>query len=297
MKDRNATRIGESLANSVKALASAVKSLYKMMPVMMIVFVSLGIYLSTLLAFNTTWMVCILSFVIVVSSICIYSKSNNYGEAVLSLSAGLLTVYTVSWTFPLFVGFIVVWLLFTLIVLFIASVRLASKLETIYMESSFSIKIANKGDKEIRKILEGVSKSLENSLLMPDERAEVIRLFCFSKLSIENMPVALKWVNLYYSITKIPYLELASFVVAVIKSTIILEDGVPINEVFDFVYTVMRDTPISPKEFMEAFIKTKYILVSSGSTILYFESIKDFYLSNKPYDELEAFLKEKVDIQ
>lgn len=124
MKDRNTTRIGESLANSVKALASAVKSLYKVMPVMMIVFVSLGIYLSTLLAFNTTWMVCILSFVIVVSSICIYFKSNNYGEAVLSLSAGLFTVYTVSWTFPLFVGFIVVWLLFTLIVFLIASVKL-----------------------------------------------------------------------------------------------------------------------------------------------------------------------------
>ena len=147
------------------------------------------------------------------------------------------------------------------------------------------------------KQLEKISGSLENSVLSPEERAEILRFFSFRKVSIENMPVALKWVHIYYVITKINYLDLASFVVAVIKNTYVLDEGFSIDRIFDYIYSAMRDTPVSPQEFIDAFLKTKYILAATQNTILYFDTLKDFFATNQPYDKLEDYVQQKVVIE
>ena len=267
------------------------------MPLLIITFVPSVIYLSVKLATSTSWMICILSFVIVLSSLLVYFKSKKYGEAVLALSAGLLTVYTVNWTLSLFIGFITVWLLFTVVVFFIISVRLAAKIETIYIDCTVGLNIPKEQTKAAIKQLEKISGSLENSVLSPEERAEILRFFSFRKVSIENMPVALKWVHIYYVITKINYLDLASFVVAVIKNTYVLDEGFSIDRIFDYIYSAMRDTPVSPQEFIDAFLKTKYILAATQNTILYFDTLKDFFATNQPYDKLEDYVQQKVVIE
>lgn len=297
MKKSSQSGVASSLSDSFKALCAAIKSLYKLMPLLIITFVSSVMYLSVKLATSTSWMVCILSFVIVLSSLLVYFKSKNYGEAVLALSAGLLTVYTVNWTLSLFIGFITVWLLFTVVVFFIISVRLAAKIETIYIDCTVGLNIPKEQTKAAIKQLEKISGSLENSVLSPEERAEILRFFSFRKVSIENMPVALKWVHIYYVITKINYLDLASFVVAVIKNTYVLDEGFSIDRIFDYIYSAMRDTPVSPQEFIDAFLKTKYILAATQNTILYFDTLKDFFATNQPYDKLEDYVQQKVVIE
>ena len=297
MKKSSQSGVASSLSDSFKALCAAIKSLYKLMPLLIITFVPSVIYLSVKLATSTSWMICILSFVIVLSSLLVYFKSKNYGEAVLALSAGLLTVYTVNWTLSLFIGFITVWLLFTVVVFFIISVRLAAKIETIYIDCTVGLNIPKEQTKAAIKQLEKISGSLENSVLSPEERAEILRFFSFRKVSIENMPVALKWVHIYYVITKINYLDLASFVVAVIKNTYVLDEGFSIDRIFDYIYSAMRDTPVSPQEFIDAFLKTIYILAATQNTILYFDTLKDFFATNQPYDKLEDYVQQKVVIE
>ncbi len=297
MKKSSQSGVASSLSDSFKALCAAIKTLYKLMPLLIITFVPSVIYLSVKLATSTSWMICILSFVIVLSSLLVYFKSKKYGEAVLALSAGLLTVYTVNWTLSLFIGFITVWLLFTVVVFFIISVRLAAKIETIYIDCTVGLNIPKEQTKAAIKQLEKISGSLENSVLSPEERAEILRFFSFRKVSIENMPVALKWVHIYYVITKINYLDLASFVVAVIKNTYVLDEGFSIDRIFDYIYSAMRDTPVSPQEFIDAFLKTKYILAATQNTILYFDTLKDFFATNQPYDKLEDYVQQKVVIE
>lgn len=288
--------IPQSLFNSYRALVSLIKTLYKGMPGLMLVFSLLVIYLATQLAINTTAMITILSFVIIISSILIYSKSNNYGEAVLALSAGLFTVYTVTWTPSLFLGFIIVWVLFTIIVFLIISVRMAANIESIYLQASSSLHNTKYTDIQMKQKLESISNSLKDSILMPEERAEIIRLFSFRKIELEKMQVALKWVNIYYAITKIPYMDIAHFVAAIIKNTSIFDSGVSIDDVFDYIYVGMRDTPASPDEYMEAFKKTRHILASTRSTILYFRTLNDFFYSGEPASDIENFVKQNVEI-
>jgi len=290
MKDNS---IPDSLHNSIKAFLSLLKTMYRSMPLLMIVFTFLIVYLATKLSSNATTMVAILSAVIVISSICIYVKSNNYGEAVLALSAGLFTVYTVEWTPSLFIGFIVVWILFTVTVFFINSVRIASKIESILLDAAISLGNREQTDKETKKQLEAISNSVKNSVLMPDERAEILRLFCFRKIDIDKMQTGLHWVNIYFGITKIPYMDLASFVSEVIKNTT-LYAGITIDNVFDYIYVGMRNTPASPLEYIDIFKKTRHILASTKNTILYFQTLNDFFSSGQLINKVEEYVESIV---
>lgn len=286
--------VPKSLSNSCKRLISLLKTMYKNMPVLMVAFTFLVIYLSTQIAINMNVMVCILSFVVVVSAIIIYVKTENYGEAVLALSAGLFTVYTVTWTLSLFLGFISVWVLFTVIVFFITSIRSISNIESILLEASMLLYNAEFTDEQIMRQLEEISNSLKDCVLMPEQRATIIRLFCFRKIEIDRISIALKWVNIYYSITKIPYLEIASFVTEVIKNTSVLNSGATIDDIFDYIYVGMRDTPASPLEYMQAFKRTRYILASTKNTLLYFNSINKFFYTGKSSSIIEEYVKKNV---
>lgn len=286
--------VPSSLNNSLKALGSLLKTLYKGMPVLMITFTLLVIYLASLLGNNLSSMMLVLSIVIIICSICVYVKSRNYGEAVLALSAGLLTVYTVEWTKPLYISFIVIWVLFTLVVFLVSSIRLSSRLETIYLEASFSLNGKSGEDKAVRARLQSISSSVNNSILSPTESAEVLRLLCYRKIPIEKMQISLKWVNIYTAITNIEYLDIASFVVEIIKSTSFFDTKNKEEDIFEYVYTAMRNAPVSPKEFIEGFQKTRYILVSSKQTILFFKTLQQFFDSGLPFDEIEQYVSENV---
>lgn len=286
--------IPKSLSNSCKKLVALVKTMYKNMPVLMVTFTALIVFLATQLAINITGMLFILSFLILFSSIFVYVNTKNYGEAVLTLSAGLFTVYTVKWTLDLFLGFIIVWVLFTISVFLIIALRQATNIENILLEATILLHNSEFTNTEIKQQLEEISNSSKDCILMPEERATIIRLFCFRKIEIDRISIALKWVNSYYTITKIPYLDIASFVTEVIKNTSVLNAGATIDDIFDYIYVGMRNTPASPLEYMEAFKRTRYILASTKNTLLYFNAINKFFYTGQRTSNIEDYVEQNV---
>lgn len=286
--------IPKSLSNSYKILVSLLKTMYKNMPVLMVAFTALIVFLSTQLAINITSMLFILSFVILISSIFVYMNTKNYGEAVLTLSTGLFTVYTVKWTLALFLGFIIVWVLFIITVFLIMTIRAATNIENILLEASILLHNTEFTNNEIKEQFEEISNNLKDCVLMPQERAEIIRLFCFRKIEIDRISIALKWVNSYYAITKIPYLVIASFVTEVIKNTSVLNAGATVDDIFDYIYVGMRNTPASPLEYMEAFKRTRYILASTKNTLLYFNAINKFFYTGQRTSSIEDYVEQNI---
>lgn len=273
-------KIIKSLSNIWKALVAVIKSLYKGMPFLMIVFTAIMFMLMEGVRNNSTLQLSLLTAVIFLSAIAVYFKSKNYGEAVLALSAGLFTIYTVEWSTSLVFSFIIVWIAFTVIVLLTTSVRLASLSETIYLEAVFALKSIQLDEKRCEKELRAVANSLPNSILGPIEKAEIIRVFAYKKLSYTEMVVALKWVNIYFALTRIPYLELADFCAIVIKRSSSV-NMISKDKLFDYIYEGMRASSVSPKEYIECFNLTRHHLIKEENTILYFEILLSYFDSGE----------------
>ena len=56
---------------------------------------------------------------VLATSLGIFIKTGNYGEAALALVAGLLTIYSVEWTTGRWLAFVSVWITFTMIALYV----------------------------------------------------------------------------------------------------------------------------------------------------------------------------------
>lgn len=276
---------------------SLLKSLYKGMPVLMVSFTFLMIFLAEKIGRNTTLQLGMLTIVIFFSSVVVYFRSKNYGEAVLALSAGLFTVYTVNWTTPLFISFIVVWVAFTVIVFLSTSIKLASESQSIYLEASFALKGTELSDKECEKALCSIADKLKDSIIGPIEKAEVIRVFAYKKIAIEDMTTGLKWVNIFFALTRIPYLVLADFVAVVIKNTSIISEHITCDNIFDYIYTGMRNAPVAPNEYIEAFQQTRHILIKSKQVVLYFNTLVEYFDSGVSPQDIEEFFTQALSVE
>lgn len=293
LKDK---KILDSVHNSWTALISLLKTLYKGMPLLMVTFTFLTIFVAEKISSNTTFQLGMLTAVIFLSSIAVYFKSKNYGEAVLALSAGLFTVYTVTWTTSFFISFIVVWVMFTIVVFLTTSIRLSSDIQSIYMEATFAIKHPQLSDKECEKQLQAISDDLKDCIMGPVEKAETIRVFAYRKISLSDMKMGLKWVNIFFSLTRIPYLTLADFVAVVIKNASILNQRITGDMIFEHIYSGMRNAPVTPQEYIEAFQLTRHLLIRSKNIVLYFDTLNTYFDSGISPDGIEAFFEEFLHI-
>lgn len=294
MKDK---KIVDSLHNSWATLISLLKTLYKGMPILMVSFTFLIIFLAEKVGSNTTFQIGMLTAVIFLSSIAVYFKSKNYGEAVLSLSAGLFTVYTVTWTKSLFISFIVVWVMFTIVIFLATSIRISSTIQSIYMEATFAIKHSQLSDKECERQLQAISADLKDCIIGPVERAEIIRVFAYRKIPISNMKMGLKWVNIFYSLTRISYLILADFVAVVIKNASILNQRITGDMIFEHIYSGMRNAPVTPQEYVEAFQQTRHFLIRNKNIVLYFDTLNTFFDSGISPNDMGVFFEQSLHIE
>ncbi len=293
MKDK---KILDNIHNSWMALISLLKTLYKGMPLLMVTFTFLTIFVAEKISSNTTFQLGMLTSVIFLSSIAVYFKSKNYGEAVLALSAGLFTVYTVTWTTSLFISFIVVWVMFTIVVFLTTSIRLSSAIQSIYMEATFAIKHPQLSDKECEKQLQAISDSLKDCIMGPVEKAETIRVFAYRKISLPDMKMGLKWVNIFFSLTRISYLTLADFVAVVIKNASILNQRITGDMIFEHIYSGMRNAPVTPQEYIEAFQLTRHFLIRNKNIVLYFDTLNTYFDSGSSPDGIEALFEQSLQI-
>ncbi len=289
-------KILDSVHNSWSALISLLKTLYKGMPFLMATFSLLTIFLVEQIGSNTTFQLGMLTVVIFLSSIAVYLKSKNYGEAVLALSAGLFTVYTVTWTTSLFISFIVIWVMFTIVVFLATSIRLSSTIQSIYMEATFAIRDPQLSDKECEKQLQAISNDVKDCIMGPVERAETIRLFAYRKISLPDMRIGMKWVNIYFALTRISYLTLADFVAVVIKNASILNQRITGDMIFEHIYFGMRTAPVTPQEYIEAFQQTRHLLIKNNNIVLYFDTLNTYFDSGLSPNDIETFFEQALHI-
>lgn len=288
LKDR---KILNSTHNSCLALISMLKTFYKNMPFLMITFTFILCYLAEKFGRNSTFQLVILTTIILISSIVVYFRYKNYGEAVLALSAGLFTVYTVNWSPSRFISFIIVWIMFTIVIFLITSIKLSSTVESIYLEATLAIKNADYSSDECKKKLQAISDSLEDSIMGPVERAETIKLFAYRKMPLSEMQIGLKWVNIFFSLTGISYLTLADFVAVVIKNASILNSKITVEQIFDYIYSGMEDAPVTPQEYIEMFQKTRHFLIRYKNIVLYFNTLNSYFNSGISPNDIEIFFR------
>ncbi len=260
-----------TLIDSFKSLVGLIKALNELLP-FFIVFLSAIIYwIAYFVISNSQLIKGATVLVVLFVSIIIYIKSKNYGEAALSLVAGLLTVFTVDWTSKRFIVFIVSWLGFTFISLMISSVRLAAQEEEIYRQASINISAGTDKYKKIEKDLKQIAKNLDIGVFGPIERAEIIRLLCFKKIPIDEIPFALRAVATISVITKVDYKTVSMFVADIYK-ILDISSTYGYNWVLDKIYLMIRETPVPPQEFIEAFERSRRLIFSKKVKIEnYFE--------------------------
>ncbi len=206
-------------------------------------------------------MMAISVLVVLIVSILVYWQTNNYGEAALALVAGLLTAFTVTWTPGIFAAFIVAWVSLSLFALLFSSVKLAAESERIYTDAAQSISTQQVG--KTRKQLEEIGKDEFIKMLGPIRRAETIRLFAFRKLPMSSMRYGLRAVETLSTITRVDHETAAEFVIDVYKmfeST----PGPRYQQLLNRILGIMGESPVSPREFIEAFRDSRLLALSGN---------------------------------
>lgn len=250
-----------TLRDSLRALKSTIQAANKLVPgcVVVAMFLAAAVILVSLLSVQLMMGVIIL--IVLLVSIIVYSRTDNYGEAALALVAGLLTAFTVNWNAGTFAAFVVSWVTLSLFLFLISSVKLAAEKEEIYADAARSIDPSRFG--EVRKQLEQIGEDKFIKMLGPIKRAEVIRLFAFRKLSIPSMQYGLRAVEMLSTITRVDHEIVGEFVVDVYKmfrST----PGPRYQNLLDRTYEIIRDSPVSPSEFITAFKDSRYLALSGA---------------------------------
>lgn len=287
--------IERSLNESVKALSATIKAAYDLAPLAVIA----GAFLTAAVVWVTLqWaplMMGTASLLVVVVSLCIFATRGNFGEAMLSLVGGLLTIFAFEWTPARYVAFMTAWMGFAFAALLIASVKLAAQAEDIYRMAS--LRLVDNPDKHsaIERQLRQIGASISLNMLGPIELAEIIRVLAFRRLPLELFGPCLNAVGTLSVVTKCDIKIIAIFVADFLLA-FPLESDADARRWVDTLYDVMKDSPVPPEEFFAAFESSRRLLVSQrASPIAFLNGLRDCLISgvspNDVYDELASRFK------
>ena len=249
------------LRDSVRELRNTIRAANNLVPGCVVVAMFLTATVISVSLVSTQLMMGIIILIVLLVSIIVYSRTDNYGEAALALVAGLLTAFTVDWDAGTFTAFVVTWVALSLFSFLISSVKLAAEKEEIYSDAARSIDPS--GSKEVRKQLEQIGGDKFIRMLGPIKRAEVIRLFAFRKLQTTSMQYGLRAVEMLSTVTRVDHETVAEFVVDVYKmfgST----PGRRYQDLLNRIYEIIRDSPVSPSEFIAAFKDSRHLALSDS---------------------------------
>lgn len=257
---KNRRRQG-TFRDSLRELRSTLQAANKLVPCCVIVAMLLAAAVISVSLLSVQLMMGITLLIVLLVSIIVYTRTDNYGEAALALVAGLLTSFTVEWNAGTFTAFVVTWVALSLFSFLISSVKLAAEKEEIYLDAARSIDPGHPA--EIRKQLEQIGQDKSIRMLGPIKRAEVIRLFAFRKLPVASMHYGLRAVEMLSTTTRVDHGIVAEFVVDVYKmfrST----PGPRYQNLLTRTYEVIRDSPVSPEEFIAAFKDSRCLALSGA---------------------------------
>ncbi|MCI5120179.1 MAG: hypothetical protein D3908_03105 [Candidatus Electrothrix sp. AUS4] len=287
-QDKN--RIKQSLNDSFKALGNVIKEAYLLAPFAVIV---LGLIAITIVWVTLHWeslMMGTAALLVVFVSLCIFGARDNFGEAMLSLIGGLLTLFALVWTPGRYITFMAAWMGFAFAALLISSIKLAAKNEEIYRMASLRLADHPEDHGAIEKQLRGIGTSSKLKMLSPIERAEIIRVLSFRKLPIRYFESCLNAVETLSIITKCDIKTIALFFADALLS-FSPESEIGAQRLVDTLYDIIKDVPVPPEEFFRSFESCRRLLISHTiAPERFFEGLRDCLESgispNDMYDEM-----------
>lgn len=283
--------IKQAFSDVWRDFINALKSLNKLVPGCVTVLLAIGVvFVWVVSTFSGSLATLITLGVLILISIVVYAGTHNYGESALALAAGLLAVFSVQWNGEKAALFLFVWITFSLIAFLIYSVNSAAKNEAILREAAVALDMKNVGDKE--KELQKVVSSVKESQLGPLERADVVRIFSYRKLPISVMSHGLRAVSTLYTISRGDYKTIALFVLDIYQMFSPQDEEEKVyTRLLDRVYNVIRQTPVSPVEFIDAFNKSRrFALSSQMKPDDFFKKLSDGLAKGVSPDEMYDYL-------
>lgn len=283
-----------TLLLSLKALTSALQTLFKKMPVLFLVVIylidlSIRGYISA--GFSTVYL---LGILILLISIVLYISTKSFAETTLSFILGILTIYSIDWETSNITLFIILYLLYLIIVFYISCIRLSMKQETILTQAASKLDIDNYKEvyKRLKRISQLSTKAQQLSIL---DKSEVIRYLAFRQVTIGEYEEAIRLVELIQTVCQIDLISCCeiyySFYIYCYNQTPTPPNiSQKIERMFDKVTTLS----ISYNEFFDIFTNTKRILVENNLTYeKYLQEIKLLSFLGYSHTDITGELKRK----
>lgn len=243
---------------ALKDLQNTLDAAYQLAPAVVVI----GIILAATVAYISLIFIEILQgfivVLIIIISILVYYKSNNYGEAALALMAGLLAAFTVDWTQNKLIVIMTAVLGFLFFILLIGSIKLAAKSESIYLDAAIYIDV-NRA-KEISKQLKKISDSIPTKRLGPIDKAEAIRIMAFRKISIDSMNYMLKMIEIISAMADMDAKFATLFLIS-LSRIFDIAPGPSFESKMDEIVNFYRESPISHEEFAKSFMNSKHFVI------------------------------------
>lgn len=275
-----------------QALRNTVSAAYSLAPAVVIVgliLLSILIYISLYFVEMMMGSIIILIFFI---SIAVYAASNDYGEAVLALVAGLLAAFTVQWTWNKYVAFIIPLIFFFFFILLTMSIRLAAKNESLYLQAAIYIDVTK--SKEIESKLRKLADGMPTRTLGPIDKADAIRIMAFRKIPIESMKYMLGTVEIISGITNLDAKSVTLFLID-LSNAFNIDIGPNFQKEIDKIFNFYRDAPISHEEFIQAFKNSKRLLISNRvEPADYLLMLKLGLTKGVSPEDINDFIQEKI---
>lgn len=244
-------------------MGSALKHAYDLAPLAVIALILLSVVLVWLTVQWTPFMTGSAVILVLVISLGIFVFRGNFGEALLSLIGGLLSIFAYEWTVGRYMAFSVAWIGFALFALLIASLKMAAKLEDLLKQAAIRVADSDDSIEHTLKRLKTIAAMDDSSKLGPIERAEAMRLFAFRNLPIEFFTSALIATGQLSIITKSDVGVVATFVADFFRSFYPETEESAVS-LTDRLYNSIRRTPVSPEEYFSAFDKSRRLIVSQA---------------------------------
>ena len=272
-----------------KAFVNVLGRLLRQHPFIFLVFMAIITFGLVMFAKSEQRMTFGLCILITFVSILIYSRNNNYAETLLSFMLGVLTIFTITWdnyTSLLFIGFYVA---INIIIFFLTSIRLASKVETKLTTAASFINL--KEHKSTYKKLNKISKvDTQYNILGGVDRAEVIKNLAFMKVPLEEMVESIQNVELINVIFQLNIKDSCDFFKTLyfikIRSTTIFN----ITNLLDLI--VDKRLPLTYEEFLEVLNQTKKEIIKNGISIIkYLDLIEESVLNGEDLNGIINYIK------
>ena len=276
----------------LKSLRSTIQATNRIVPGCSLAALVLAGVVTYVVASSLPLMMAVVVLLVLIAALSVYASTKNYGEATLALAAGLLTAFTVEWNPGSFTAFFFAWVALSLTALLISSVSIAARVEEIISDAAISL--GTQDHKGMARELSRISKETETEMLGPVERAEVLRLFAFRMLSLDAMSQGLRATEILHTITGVSHIGVATFIADVYKM-FRTEASTRYEPLLNGVYLHIRESPVSPNEFIEAFNDSRHLALSGNMTPEnYFSQLRNALDEGVHPADISEYLEKKL---